>query len=62
MDFEFFSPQDLKISQNTTLLQINANDHLLFFKSIITLFSSFLSVRGVLPMVSLLVLKIVLLK
>lgn len=61
MDLEGFFP-DLKIAQNITLLKRNANEHLSFFRRIITLFSFFLSERDLLSVVSLLALKTVLLK
>ena len=52
----------MKIAQNITLLKRNANEHLSFFRSIITLFCFSLSERDLLSIVSLLALKTVLLK
>lgn len=61
MDLEGFFPY-LKIAQNITLVKRNANEHLSFFRRIITLFSFSLSERDLLSIVSLLALKTVLLK
>lgn len=61
MDLEgFFS--DLKIAQNITLLKRNANQHLPFFRRIMTLFSFSVSERDLLSIVSLLAVKTILLQ